>query len=118
MSDTEELSEVRRLLRETMDRCKQLEMELALSQRQSGDLTVALAKLAEDSEFARKAASDRILHVFGCAGCQGEHRSIWTQELTPPFRDDSGTMCERAYVCPRERTVVLVSYDSEETFNG
>lgn len=64
--------------------------------------------------------AERILHVFGCAACHGEHRAIWTQALTPPVkRPDLGFQLlefQRAYVCPTSCDVVLVSNESEETY--
>jgi hypothetical protein len=54
------------------------------------------------------------LFIFGCASCGGDHsRGVGATLLTPPLRLE-GVEYQRAFVCPMEPRVVLVSDESEE----
>ncbi len=113
-SDAEELLAVRRLLKEVADRAVRLEVELEQARAAAFEAQLATTALIRERE-------ERLLHVFGCAGCHGEHRVLWTQALSPPATVmHMGTAaqieCQRAYVCPANLVVVLVSNESEETY--
>lgn len=144
-TDEQELLAVRRLLKETTERAQQLEMERDLARRQAKELheqldlvskvfvplkdgrdfpPPSLLEAVQDvAEWVRgmsRERNERILHVFGCAACDGEHRAIWTQALkrSAAIRLENGSdlACQRAYVCPENLLAVLVSNESEETY--
>ncbi len=120
-ADVDELLAVRRLLKETTDKAVRLEVELEQARRTIFELELAT------TVFSRE-RNERILTVFGCASCHGEHRTIWTQQLAVPLLSSgvetncSGQVAprdikfQRAYVCPDIERVVYVSDESEDTY--
>jgi hypothetical protein len=121
-TDVERLNEANRRaleLADWMGRARDLFEEMGF---EGGDRVKAIDWLRDHSSVYRAMRSDlhaHVLSVFGCAACQGEHRGIWTQDLSPTAK--LGAMvplieCQRAYVCPRALKVVLVSNESEETY--
>jgi hypothetical protein len=134
-TDAQELAELRRLLKERAVRLEALEAfreqvgRAVLSSDKSvpaealemGPILAALESVRAEYSGQLRERSERILHVFGCAGCGGEHRSIWTQALGSPVPVNiphvvQPVLCQRAYICPASLAVVLVSNESEETF--
>ena len=165
-TDEQELRAVRRLLQEATEKVQRLEDRLKTVDDQARQLDFVQEDLREllrvlgmgdharpqsphevFQEAIALAYSHRqivllsqkhILHVYGCAGCSGDHHIIWTQYLKVPVKvwregsagpqvpddrlpnpaKDTPLECQRAYVCPDERLVVLVSNESEETYLG